>query len=176
MALRYFTRRRIRRCIQHGKTPALQSLDEAESLIFLTNIQGKEAVLLLNHLQTRFQQAETITLINLSKEKKLTALRDEHRSLIEVGTNNLNFFGGMSKSLQELIKSVGADVLINTDPYSSDLLHLIAANLHTNMKIGMYYPFDLPLYNPLITPNADQSPEAFIDTVNTYLRSLTGKK
>lgn len=176
MALRYFLRRRIQRHIQGAKTPVLQTLDEADSLIIITQVQGNEAVILLNRLQGRFPQATDIVLINLNKEKKLTVLRDGHRTLIETGTNNLTFFGGLSNSLHELIKDLGTSVLINTDNGSADLLHLIAANIHAGLKCGMHNPFELPLYNPLITPEKDQTPEEFIETVNAYMKSLTGKK
>ncbi len=176
MAMRFFIRRRIKRNITGAKTPLLQTLDDAENLIFLTQIQGNQAVLLLNRLQTKFPDSRSIVLINLNKEKKLTSLRDGRRTLIETGSNSLTFFGGLNSSLYELIKDLNAAVLINTDNYSADVLHLIAASINANMKCGMHNPFELPLYNPLITPEADQSPEEYIETVNSYMKSLTGKK
>jgi hypothetical protein len=176
MALRICVRRRIRRYTQNAKAPKLIALGEAKSLIFLTQLQGNEAVNLLNRLQNRFPAAVHLTLINLNKEDKLTSLNDGRRTLIETGKKNLTIFGDMSKSLAMMVKSISAEALVNTDNRGSDLLHLIAASLHADLKCGMVNPFDLPLYNPLITTDVDWQAEDYIDTVDSYLISLTGKK
>jgi len=176
MALRLFVRRRIRRCILNGKTPKINTLAESRSLIFLTHLQGNEAVNLLNRLQMRFAEAESLTLINLNHVDKLTSLRDGQRTFVETGKKNLTFFGSLSTALAELLKGINAQILINTDNSSSDLLHLIAATLPADLKCGMNNPFELPLYNPLIIPTADQDAEDYINTVEEYLVSLSGKK
>lgn len=176
MALRIFVRRRVRRCTLNAKAPKLNTLAESRSLILLTHLQGTEAVNLLNRLQMRFSEADSLTLINLNNVDKLTALRDGHRSLVETGKKNLTFFGSLSKPLAELLRGINAQILINTDNSSSDLLHLIAATLPADLKCGMYNPFELPLYNPLITPAAEQEAEDYISTVEEYLKSLSGKK
>lgn len=176
MALRFFVRQRIRRLVSSNKPPQLKPLDEASGLVILTQLSGNEAVVLLNRLQARFPSAESIAVINLSREKKLTSLRDGHRTLVEVSPKNLNFFGGFNPNLAGMLKDLWGDVLVNTDNSNSDLLHTIAASLKVNLKCGIYNPYDLPLYNPLIYPDKEQNPEEYIETVNAYLKSLTGKK
>lgn len=175
MVLRYFLRRHIRRCTQNDKNPVLQTLNEAKYLIFLSQLKTSEAVLLLNLQQSWFPEAESIVLINLNPEKKLTVLNDGQKVLVDAGINHITLFGGFSKPFSASLKGLRGDILINTDNTSSNLLHLIAACLPADLKCGMHNPFDISLYNPLITPGTEHSPEAFIATVNNYLKSLTGK-
>lgn len=168
-------RRKIKNSIQHQRPPSLLTLDETTGLILLTNLTGKEAVELLNHLYAKYPQAQKLVLVNQNNEKKLTVLRDEHRMLIEAGKNNLTLWGSLSKAFNSALAGVSAPVLINCDFSSSDMLHLVAANIKAGLKCGMFNPHGLPLYNPLITPEHDMKTEDFIETVNTYLKSLTGK-